>query len=348
MNKKRVFQYILTLFFLLFFITFSGAQEGESSLVISKTERRYIQRLAWEGDKNTLRYEIQVDKEEGGTYTRIRQVYTDESFVELSLQPGYYRCRVIPYDFLNRPGEGSEWLVFEIPVIIEIETPKPGEEETLIAEAEIETELEDEEIEEVEEPEPVKKEKPLDFYINLAWMPIIPVYGKTDQFADWSNTLLCGGLRLGMVTTLNHSIEFGLEFAITRYYFDIYSHGWYENDNSWYVEAFELILLAQKWFPKKITALNIRFGGGYLSLTKSNSNDYYYYDEYYYDGYYWNNIFYDDPSVNLSGYYLVFGLSFLWRPVKHFYMETGIDYIHLFDQGSFGFFRPSVGLGVRF
>jgi len=336
MNKKRVFQYILTFFFLLFFVPFCGAQESETSLVISKTERRYIQRLSWDGDKYTLRYEIQVEKEEGGTYTRIRKVFTEESFIELSLQPGYYRCRVIPYDLLNRPGEGSEWMVFEIPVVAEFDAPKSGEEETLIAEAEAETEPE---TEEAEKPEPVKKEKSLDFYISLAWMPIYPIHGNTNQFADWKNTLLCGGLRFGAVSFTNNSVEFGMEFAITRYYFDIYSNE-YEN-NSWYVEAFELILLAQKWFPGKVIALNSRLGGGYLSLKGGNNfNNYYYYDSY-------GNIIFYDSSVNLNGYYLDIGFSFLWRPVKHFYLETGIDYIYLFTDERLGFLRPSFAIGLR-
>jgi hypothetical protein len=322
MNEKRVLQYILASLFLLFLAPLSEAQDGESLLVISKTERRYIQRLAWAGDEYTLRYQIVVEKEEEGSYRRIRQVFTRDSFIELTLQPGNYRCRVIPYDFFDRPGEGSEWMAFEIPDIGEDEAPEPDpepEEEILIAEPEPEEF-------EPEKPEPVKKEKILDFYLNVAWMPVLPVYGRINQFSEWNNTLYNGGIRLGVVSSTRNSLDFGLEFVISRNYFTSNSYE-YEYGVQ-YVKAIEVILLAQKWFPKRVTALNLRAGGGYTSFPAGlNVNDF---------------------NFTLDSYHIDLGFSFLWRPYKHFYLETGIDYIYLFEWESIGLLRPWFGMGLRF
>jgi len=324
MSKKRVLQFILTFFFFIYLVPYSGAQDGGISLSTNRNGRRYIQRLVWVGDEYTLRYEILVEKEEEGSYTRVSRVFTGESFIELPLQPGNYRCRVIPHDFLDRPGEGSEWMIFEIPAFVENEAPEPDT-GSFIAEIEQEPESETETL------EPAKKEKPFDFYLGAAWMPVFSVYGEFDQFSDWHNTLYSGGIRFGIVSFTSHSIDFGLELAISWYnfYSTFYSYSFGYEGKIGYLEAFELNLLAQKWFPKKIVALNLRAGGGYLSLKKTIDD----------------NIV---PSADLDSYYLDIGFSFLLRPGKYFYMETGIDYIHLPTQESFGLLRPWAGIGVRF
>ncbi|MDR0289576.1 MAG: hypothetical protein LBI06_01415 [Treponema sp.] len=67
------------------------------------------QRLVWSADKNTLRYEVIIEKEEGGQYHLLQQEFTELAHFEISLPPGRYRYRVIPYDLRNRPGQGSDW-----------------------------------------------------------------------------------------------------------------------------------------------------------------------------------------------------------------------------------------------
>jgi len=341
MSKKRILQFILTFFFFTCLVPFSGAQDRTGSPAKNRNERRYIQRLAWAGDGYTLRYEILVEKEEDGKYIRVSREYTSDSFIELPLQPGNYRCCVIPYDFLDRPGEGSEWMFFEIPAVVENEAPEP-EPEPVIAEIEPEQEQElnlesESELEtEIETPKLVKKEKPLDFYFGADWMPILPAYGVFDQIANWSHTLYSGGLRFGMVTFTNRSIDFGMEIVISRYniYSDTptFSLPYPDSyDKEGYVEAYELNLLAQKWFPKRETALNFRVGVGYISFHDSKDD--------YNSG---------NSSVDLNGYFLDLGFSFLLRPVKHYYLEIGIDHIRLSSQESLGLLRPWLGMGLRF
>jgi len=78
------------------------------------TERPTVQRLAWNRDNYSLRYEAVIEKEEGKDYRQIKREFTAENFIEVSLPPGKYRFRVIPYDYQDKPGEGSEWTAMSI------------------------------------------------------------------------------------------------------------------------------------------------------------------------------------------------------------------------------------------
>ena len=77
-------------------------------------EPRFVQRLTWTKDNYALRYEVIIEKIEGTSFRRIQQEFTNDHFIEVSLAPGNYRCSVIPYDFLNRPGKEAAWTRFEI------------------------------------------------------------------------------------------------------------------------------------------------------------------------------------------------------------------------------------------
>jgi len=77
-------------------------------------ERRFIQRLSWNGNEYVSRYEIVIEKNERGLFQQVYQDFSTELSVEVSLPPGLYRYRVIPYDFIGRRGRIPEWIDFEI------------------------------------------------------------------------------------------------------------------------------------------------------------------------------------------------------------------------------------------
>ncbi|MDR2542009.1 MAG: hypothetical protein LBC80_00940 [Treponema sp.] len=77
-------------------------------------ERRFVQRLSWSGDEYASRYELIIEKQEEGIFQRVHQMYTSAFQVDVSLSPGLYRYRVIPFDFLDRPGVGTAWIDFEV------------------------------------------------------------------------------------------------------------------------------------------------------------------------------------------------------------------------------------------
>jgi len=70
-----------------------------ASLWAQNTEPRSVQRLTWVGDRYATRYEVIIEKDEDGKYTRTLQEFTTDFFIEVSLPPGKYRFQVIPYDF---------------------------------------------------------------------------------------------------------------------------------------------------------------------------------------------------------------------------------------------------------
>ncbi|MCL2411356.1 MAG: hypothetical protein FWC97_06900 [Treponema sp.] len=105
-STKRLF-FVLTLFF----IAIPGLSGQADSFFI---ENRFVQRLIWSGDSFAMRFEVIIEKEESGLFQRIHQIHTTEFQIDLSLPPGSYRYRVIPFDYLGRPGAGTEWINFEV------------------------------------------------------------------------------------------------------------------------------------------------------------------------------------------------------------------------------------------
>jgi hypothetical protein len=84
------------------------AQNSGYFLDTSGGEPLFTQRLSWTGDEYTRRYEVIIEKQDGGRYREVRRESTREPFIEIYLAPGKYRCYVIPYDFLGLAGERSE------------------------------------------------------------------------------------------------------------------------------------------------------------------------------------------------------------------------------------------------
>ncbi|MDR2516382.1 MAG: hypothetical protein LBC88_03255 [Spirochaetaceae bacterium] len=91
-----------------------AAQEGNYRLDRSEGAVRFFQRLAWAEQAYVYRYEVLIEREEGGGFRELSRDFTGERFIEVSLPPGRYRYRVTPWDLLDRPGEPSEWSAFEV------------------------------------------------------------------------------------------------------------------------------------------------------------------------------------------------------------------------------------------
>ncbi len=81
----------------------------------SYIETRYMQRLTWIGDEYVTKYEVIIEQEdENSEFTFKQNEFTETEFIEISLPPGNYRFRVIPYDFRDLPEPGTEWKEFAI------------------------------------------------------------------------------------------------------------------------------------------------------------------------------------------------------------------------------------------
>jgi hypothetical protein len=55
-----------------------------------------------------------IEREEAGSYQEALREFTTELYIEVSLLPGRYRYYVIPFDYLNQPGERSNLMYIEV------------------------------------------------------------------------------------------------------------------------------------------------------------------------------------------------------------------------------------------
>jgi len=92
-------------------------------------EPRFMQRLVWRGGENTYRYEVILEKNEDGTFIPHFRDFTSSLFIVVSLSPGEYRFRIIPYDIFDIAGEGSQWSRIEVRHAFQ---PEPAAAETEI------------------------------------------------------------------------------------------------------------------------------------------------------------------------------------------------------------------------
>jgi len=103
------------LFFAVLFFCIANALFSQDDSDIPQ----YRMAFAWTKDDYALRYEVLFEKEENGEYNVVLREFTEEPFIFVSLPPGNYRSRVIPYDFRDIPGEGTEWKRFKVLAVIE-------------------------------------------------------------------------------------------------------------------------------------------------------------------------------------------------------------------------------------
>jgi len=96
---------------------------------------RLTHRFTWPKDEFTLRYEVLIEKEENGVYGNAIHAFTEEPYIYFTLLPGNYRFRIIPYDFLNIPGQGTRWRYFRVVHAVAAPDPSlPAEEPQLVME----------------------------------------------------------------------------------------------------------------------------------------------------------------------------------------------------------------------
>jgi hypothetical protein len=91
-----------------------SAQTAGYFLDPSSEEPRFIQRLAWSGGAYSLHYEVIIEREDSREYMNLMSEFTTGNFIDISLPPGNYRFRIIPYDILDRPSTGTQWVQFKV------------------------------------------------------------------------------------------------------------------------------------------------------------------------------------------------------------------------------------------
>jgi len=191
-------------------------------------EQRYMKQISWKGDEYTRKYEVVVERIEGETNTVILREFTEKATLQISLPPGNYRYRIIPYDYLNQTGEPSEWVTLEI-------KPAPA------VPAEVQAD----------------KGGSFDFFVSAAWSPVIPLHGKMQEI--FGNSFYGGSasVRLGaFYNKTNWWIIPGAELSTSFYVLNKSEAG---NEITMQAGTTGINFVAQKQLPKRM-AVNARVG----------------------------------------------------------------------------------------
>ena len=223
----------------LLFALFSSplwAQSPSSGSGHYVVEQRYVQKLEWIGDNYTLKYEVIIEKAEGGGapdgaggaisgYKIYLKEFTEEPGFQVSLLPGKYRYRIIPFDYLEQPGEASDWVEINIkpaPIVSADET-----------------------------------EKLLDLYVNAAWTPLIHLYGK--MYETFGNEFYAAGasVRFGALYNKPRRLKPGIEFLTSWYTLDNFQAS---NITAMKTAVTGLNIVMQNKFSSADIALTLRAG----------------------------------------------------------------------------------------
>jgi hypothetical protein len=327
-NKK----YLLLAIILFGFLPILSAQTAGYFIEGEGDEVKVFQRFVWNGGEYALRYEVVFEKEIDGTYRAHLREFTTSQFIEVSLTPGVYRLRVIPYDILGRPAESSQWARVEI---LSMQEQRSEINLSFVPAPEPEPEIE-------AEPEPKKPEpeKNIFFSIGAVFGPQLPLYGS--GFGD--NNYPAGvGLRTSLVFKSPFDLYIGPEFT-----YDIYDFG---NREEWKIYFFTigLNLLFEKWFYNKQIGVGFKFGALYPSMNFEDSVFHKYHggelDAFFHDSS--MNVLIDEGDFSAERFITNMGASFYWLIKKHILLEIGFTYIHIFNTSG-GYFRPMLGVSYQF
>jgi hypothetical protein len=151
--------------------------------------------------------------------------------------PGKYRCRVITYDFLNRPGPEPEWKYIEVLAVINPEAVH--DEQVHLADTQV------------------------DLFLSAAWMPSFTISDGGKSFFERDMALSGATVRFGAVLAsgtgsvnffnLNPGLELPVSYVFLRTGSGEQAH----------LLTFGLNLMALKWLPGNRMALSFRLGAGY-------------------------------------------------------------------------------------
>jgi hypothetical protein len=93
--------------FLLFFAV-SGLLFASPDLKY-ELENRVVQYIDWPAQEDALRYELVIERDDGGVWTPVLSQTTEETTLKTSLNAGKYRYRVDVWDLLGRRRPSAPW-----------------------------------------------------------------------------------------------------------------------------------------------------------------------------------------------------------------------------------------------
>jgi len=336
-------------------------------------DRGFIQRLAWSGGTYSLYCEVIIEKEEEiGEYTEYIRKFTTGNYLDISLPPGNYRFRVIPYDILGKPSTETQWSPFMVFNAVKPELYQPGEDYYFNDRQGSKFEFNGKDIE----------QNAIVYFVNSAGEHIVPVEiivnydGSNVRVIFDKGRLIDGEYDVFVVNPggLEASIS-GIDYKTYREKFGLFHyiinvsimpgfHIYGESPVDY--SGFSYYLLSVRASIISCIYLNSYFGQefSFFKMSEFGLDDYYFPGAMngYAFGYNflfinWLNgreaavnfkigIGFNLNTINLS--YVNTGVSFLYRIYKILYIETGIDFTYSFREGESGYLLPWIGVSMVF
>jgi hypothetical protein len=170
-----------------------------------------------------------------------------------------------------------------------------------------------------------------DIVVSAGYAPLMPLYGGLFTGDAFERAIFPLGFaaRVGVLPLKRSWGDLGAELNASW-------HKMEEQKNNYRVTAHDigahLNVLYQVWLPNRIMALGFRLGAG-INLVK--------------------DLYLDDGRQPLSSMYcsLDAGFSFRWHIKGPFFIEPGVDFIHILsfsDRSQPGYLMPALSLGWQF
>jgi len=333
-------------------------------------EPRFIQRLAWSGGTYSLHCEVIIEKEEEiGEYVDYISKFTNGNYLDISLPPGNYRFRVIPYDILGRPSTETQWASFMVFNAVKPELYQPGKDLDYYNDKQgSKFEFNGKNIEQSAKVYFVNSDGerivPVEIIVNYDGSSVRVIFDK-GQLVDGEYEVFVvnpGGLEtsVGGVDYKTYREKFGqFHYIINVSFmpaFQVYGESPENGGFLYYLSARASVI--------SCIYLNNYFGLE-LSLSRFSRSEYNYIPgamNGYTFGY--NFLFINwlsgrEAAVNFKlgiGFnmqtmdlsYSNIGISFMYRIFKKFYIETGVNFPNSFYYFDIGYLSPWIGLSIVF
>jgi len=307
-------------------------------------EQRYVLQLVWIGGEYTSKYEVVIERITDKESSVYLQKFTEKPTLEISLPPGNYRYRVIPYDYLDQIGEPSKWVTFEIkpaPIVpVEVQTENGS---YIIRSYNNEKIVPDANEIVIKNPNAFEKEngvmvvdektessppKMFSFFVSAAWSPLIPLHGRMKNAFGIAFYASGASLHFGVFYNkpdwwIIPGVELSASWSALNNV---------DGDNEISIQAgmTGINFIAQKQFFNRM-AVNVKAGFALNFLIGDVISTQYKY-----------SIGGVSPQINLEA-------SFLWFAWKQLYIEAGINYsVFLLLDNNSGYLHPYLGIGWKF
>jgi hypothetical protein len=366
----------------------AGTDDGSDSGENYRLENgEFIQLLNWENVSNALFYRVEIEELDSGRWNRLLQEETETPSIELTLPAGNYRYRVTVYDFLERPGAVSNWAEFEILLAIQPELSRFGPEGFYLDEdlswyldvagrnllqntifylesqggrnrvrpvsvvveqrgnvARLTFDVRQLEVGsyDIYAVNPgglssnvgvfaVSFRKPVDIEISGGYLPLIPLYGKINSLLDGGIYPLGVYAKLAVMPFKRNWGYLGIELRPSWNYISV-------DQSDFTVSAHllggEIFGVYQRMLANRVMAFRVRVGGGIYSVLN----------------YHFSFAAGTTPPLKVLIPAASAGASFHWFFLKSVFLETGLEYTHMFsvDNPMPGYLKIFLGIGRQF